>query len=810
MTKNFQTFSSKSNVLKYLKKNIKYSKIEKLLALTVLEWEENSSQIIELIFKKFQPSTIIVRSSAIGEDSIENSEAGIYDSVQNINSHSKNDIKKAVNMVINSYKKKNNFDPHNQILIQTQTKNVKISGVVFTRTPNIGSPYYVINFLEGNSTDAVTKGEVSNAIKIFKKLPLNAIPKKWRKLIKSIREIEQIFSNDLLDIEFAITNNHVVIFQVRPITSIANNKIQQLDKKILKLISFNKSKFKKSKQSQNFGNDNIFSDMSDWNPSEIIGNNPNLLDYSIYDELIMKDTWNLGRRNIGYQNVRNFPLMIKFSNKPYVNLKGSFNSLIPDNVPESLKKKLIKFYFKKLRKHPYYHDKVEFEILFTCYDLTIDDRLNELLLFGFTKKDIKIIKKCLLEFTNSLIKQFSTIENNCTNNIETLTKNRNRIKQDLKLKAKTHKNLFKAAEQLLSDCKQFGTIPFSTMARISFVGSILLKSLKSAGYVTDQFINNLMNSVITPLSEIQNDIISLRNNELSKEKFLKKYGHLRPGTYDITALRYDNDNEFLNEINFVKKKKPSKLPHMNKKVLELFKKNGLEFENIEFVTFVKKALIGRELLKFEFTKNLSDALELIADGADKLGFTRDNISNIDYKTILQCINKLESESTKLLKRKIISQTNTKFLNNFLVLPPIIFSQKDFDIVSYYDSKPNFITQQHITGYSINLQSYYRILPKLDDKIILIENADPGYDWIFTKNPKGLITKYGGVASHVAIRCAEIGLPAAIGCGELLFEQLIASSKIMLDCKNEQVIGLEYENDELMEIKKTLKSLGYIR
>ena len=33
---------------------------------------------------------------------------------------------------------------------------------------------------------------------------------------------------------------------------------------------------------------------------------------------------------------------------------------------------------------------------------------------------------------------------------------------------------------------------------------------------------------------------------------------------------------------------------------------------------------------------------------------------------------------------------------------------------------------------------------------------------------------------------------------------------MIDCKHEQVLGLENEDNELMEIKKTLKSLGYIR
>ena len=70
---------------------------------------------------------------------------------------------------------------------------------------------------------------------------------------------------------------------------------------------------------------------------------------------------------------------------------------------------------------------------------------------------------------------------------------------------------------------------------------------------------------------------------------------------------------------------------------------------------------------------------------------------------------------------------------------------------------------------------------LTEKIVLIENADPGYDWIFSQQIAGLITKYGGANSHMAIRCAEFGIPAAIGCGEQRYDSFIDANQIMLDC-----------------------------
>ena len=75
---------------------------------------------------------------------------------------------------------------------------------------------------------------------------------------------------------------------------------------------------------------------------------------------------------------------------------------------------------------------------------------------------------------------------------------------------------------------------------------------------------------------------------------------------------------------------------------------------------------------------------------------------------------------------------------------------------------------------------------IKNKIILIENADPGFDWIFSHKIKGLITKYGGANSHMTIRCAELDIPAAIGCGEQSFSSIVNSNKLELNCKSKIV------------------------
>ena len=56
--------------------------------------------------------------------------------------------------------------------------------------------------------------------------------------------------------------------------------------------------------------------------------------------------------------------------------------------------------------------------------------------------------------------------------------------------------------------------------------------------------------------------------------------------------------------------------------------------------------------------------------------------------------------------------------------------------------------------------------------------------------RGLITQYGGANSHMAIRAAEMGLPAAIGVGTALYESLAGMDAIELDCKNQTIRKLQ--------------------
>ena len=143
--------------------------------------------------------------------------------------------------------------------------------------------------------------------------------------------------------------------------------------------------------------------------------------------------------------------------------------------------------------------------------------------------------------------------------------------------------------------------------------------------------------------------------------------------------------------------------------------------------------------------------------------------------------------------KLEIKQNKKLFNcsKAIKLPDVITSPKDIYFFAQDNFKENFITNIKASGSIYFLKSSPKKIDikKIQDKIVLIKNADPGFDFLFSHNIKGLITQYGGTNSHMAIRCMENNIPAAIGVGEKKFNFFNTCKKIILDCQSKKIIKL---------------------
>ena len=138
---------------------IKEFVIPKSYVFTVSDWLNNSNSIEKIIKTKFKKKKIILRSSTTFEDTNLLSSAGAFDSILNIHSNKEKEVKRSIQKVINSYKKKIKKISNQQILVQEMIIDIKMSGVIFTGDSSGYNNYYTINYDDVTGrTDTVTSG----------------------------------------------------------------------------------------------------------------------------------------------------------------------------------------------------------------------------------------------------------------------------------------------------------------------------------------------------------------------------------------------------------------------------------------------------------------------------------------------------------------------------------------------------------------------------------------------------------------------------------------------------------------------------
>ena len=409
---------TKGSVLLHLKNKIKYFKIPKTFLFTVGEWLKNKELIFKLIQKQFKNTKFIaIRSSAINEDKKKFSQAGKYHTELFVNIKNRKKITNSINKVISKYEKKKL--KQNQIILQEMILKPDISGVIFSREPNTNAPYYVINYDDiSGLTDTVTSGssEFSNkSLNVYRNKFSHLRSPRFKKLIKCVRDLEKIFNSEELDIEFCIKKLNIYLLQVRPLTNLEawNKKTDQSFLRSLKTIE-NKIKIKSKRISGVFGNKNIFGQMPDWNPAEIIGLNPKPLAYSLYKKLITDKSWSIARKKMDYKKPKDNSLMMSLGGLPYINTKLSFNSFLHKKLKNNISEKLINYWIEKLKYNPKLHDKIEFEIAITCFSFDIDSRINKLIGNILKKSEKKIFKDLLIKHFNEIIQKhhFGSIDYN--------------------------------------------------------------------------------------------------------------------------------------------------------------------------------------------------------------------------------------------------------------------------------------------------------------------------------------------------------------------------------------------------------------
>ncbi len=761
------------------------AEIPPLVAFTLDDWRHEPHELVHRILTELPGERLIVRSSALDEDGWLESHAGRHQSVAGV-ARTDDEIARAVDEVFASYE---SGDREHQVLVQPMLEDVSVAGVVMTRTHASFAPYYVINFDDtSHRTDAVTSGQDARTIVVHRDASLApGAPPVLSEVLHAVQHIEKLVGHDSLDIEFAVTaDDRVHILQVRPIAT-AHAPVPVDDEQVAAAIARARRYITQHRDAgfTLLGSRSHFSVMTDWNPAEIIGTKPKRLATSLYRHLVTDEVWARQRAEYGYRDVRPCPLLVEVVGHPYIDVRASLNSFVPAALDDHTAARLVDAYLARLQAHPELHDKIEFDVAFTCMVADFDEQAARLSDAGLEPSEIDALRAALRDITVGAMRRYEAD----IAAVATL---------DAAIARVRHAGLapLDEAYHQLELVRRTGTPVFSHLARGAFVATALLRSLERTGVLAADDTAEFLASVQTVLGRMRADAAAVASGALTWDRFVDAYGHLRPGTYDITSPSYrDAPDLYLGPlVERAAESDPSASGRhgdasavwsadTRRRVDAALAAMGLAADCDTFTAFAAAVIAGREESKFVFTKGLSAALDCIAEFGAARGLSRDDLALVSITDLLACRDVLTDELAHLRRRISDGRTAYEIMQG-VCLPAQLASERDIVCFEQRRAEPNFVTQSVVEA----RVSTVGLGPAadVDGRIVMIPNADPGFDWLLARPIAGLITMFGGANSHMAVRAAELRMPAAIGVGEVLYAELEPAAVVRLDCASRRI------------------------
>lgn len=784
---------TKADTLARLGRIVTSSQVVEQVTRTVAEWQSDPAAAVEEVAHRFGDRALIVRSSTTHEDAFAGSNAGGFTSVLGVRAGAP--LVAAVGRVIAAYREAGiDADPQ-QVLVQPLVEDVVASGVALTRTLDTGAPWLVVEYSVSADTEAVTSGASGDLRTLIVRRASTGAPvdlhgptldgrpraaqqelDRMRPVLAALSEVEELLGHDALDVEFAVDAAGIVhLLQVRPAVTATGAPRQ--DGRYAAAVEEAKRAWEAHAQAPEHlpGNARlVLGVMPDWNPAEILGTAPARLATDLYRRLVMDEVWAIQRMQVGYRDVRPAPLLVDLAGRPYVDVRASLASFLPATLDSGLAGRFLTAGLERLIANPELHDKVEFAIVPTCVGPGWDRWRRLLTGEGFDATDVAELREGLAAVTVRILRRVDR-DLEAVNQLVAATAARTGGVEDP----------LERAALLLDETVRLGTLPFAHLARAAFVAVSLLRGAHEVGVLSDEGIEGFHAGIRTVSQQLSGDASDVSRGALDWDTFVHRWGHLRPGTYELTSPRYDADAaRFLRPL-------VDAVPARSRDIdrgawvrerdpfLVAMERFDLGRSGDDLERTLRRAIEGREWAKLAFTRNLSDALEALAAGWGARGLGRDVISDAPLGLLLPDEHGQVAD-VALVAERAAAGRERRLVAESLPLAPLLTAQGDLDASLLTPGTPNFIGTQPVIAAVRELVGDEGSAEGLEGHIVLVQRADPGYDWLFGHGIAGLITLYGGANSHMAIRAAEHGLPAAIGVGEQRYRALRAATAVELD------------------------------
>lgn len=468
----------------------------------------------------------------------------------------------------------------------------------------------------------------------------------------------------------------------------------------------------------------LYSKMTDWNPVEILGENAKLLDRSIYNYLFASGNWTKEREQIGYNKLTNTDLFKVINQSSYVDIRKSLLSFLPEKLPAELKSKICEKQIEYLIDNPSLHDRIEFDLAFTYQPIDKKIFSRWSEMFSLSENEKENYFLAIQEIDKNLWKKINLL-----------------LDKKVDIFNKLISLNLNDTDKVLDYLNKLANI-YVIASRSGFAARSLLNDYsKKNPQIASKIIKEATKTALFDLT-----------NEINKVEIFKKNQFSRSKAFSIEATKYP----FIEHKESFKNIYQKDYPHC--------------YEGIYSREFFKRLLYLT--LNFWFI-SIEDKINA------------EDFQYLSYLSLDELIDFLNTSSlphiTELEKRK-----RDYLLSCYIQTPDIITSQNSFTYFDVFKKNGYYIGDENIDAELIHLEQNSEI-KEIKNKVVLIERAEPGLDWIFDLKPKAIISRFGGPNSHVAIRCIENKIIAVLGISEDQFIRLKSSKSVQINCSLEKII-----------------------
>ena len=698
------------------------------LILTELPGSESEWNDIFEWWNKNGSASLAIRSSAVGEDSNEQSFAGQNSSFLNIST--KDGIRTAVAKCFESIHKKSStlYREHflktadhasMNVVVQLMVKPL-YSGVFFSVDPRTGEDGWIAEAIEGFGEDLVSGKKTPHHFEENKVASTSLF--NINELVKTGLAIRDFFETEI-DIEWAVDQEKKLkILQARPITALSGKSEEKrmIDEELNRLL--------KEHRTDTIWDGGTFAEWS---------SPPGQLTFSIWSEAFAKNhAFSKALKKLGYlgidHEIKNttHSLLEKIFDRGYINI-SLLSAMYFGPIP-------YKIVFKNGPQLKFDFSKIDLETV-----LKTPMTIGRMISVGFKLSSHR--KEWLNESRKELIKS--------QNDFQILSNLDQKDEDELF-------NLFEKEVQNFYDNHLHWSLVLITL--IETTNQNLKAFLK--GVFTDDVIKSKLNlwmgaGIHSVTMDMNQEYAKACLNPDLREAFIRTYGHRGPGELELSNPRWSElkDKAFVGLASNERRDHKTSLISAEEEIAQLktYKKQVIEKEWI----LLRDLLEMREQWKMQILKPYYNIRMLALEIAKRFDLG-ENIFWFSYQEIL----KREFNIPLAQKRKAHSE-----LSKNISLPTIVELSKLQQILRNKDTDSSDALKGEALSPGLVFGEVRVVLSPEDvdinswpeNTIIVAESTDPGWTGLFLKS-KAVVVEKGGVLSHCAIVAREMNLPAVSG------------------------------------------------